>query len=62
MESPQENKILEADRVIETVEQLRQRIDERFPGSGLSGVCQTLVGISHQAKARVKWIQSPIIL
>ncbi|MCX7046190.1 MAG: hypothetical protein NTX50_11985 [Candidatus Sumerlaeota bacterium] len=62
MESPAENKILEADRVIETVEQLRQRIEERFAGSGLGRVCQTLVGIAHQAKARVLWIQSPIIL
>lgn len=51
---------LEADRLIETIQLLRQRIEERFPGSGLSQVCQQLLVIAKQAQERSEWISRPI--
>jgi hypothetical protein len=51
---------LDADSVARTVALLRGRIDERFPGSGLAGVCRELDRITVQARERAAWIAKPI--
>lgn len=43
---------LNPDRIIKTLETLGQRIAERFPGSGLSNVCDDLIGIAKQTSSR----------
>ncbi len=52
---------LKADSIVQTIEQLRKRISERFPASGLSRVCGELLQISRQTQARARWIAQPII-
>ena len=52
---------LNPEEVIATVGRLKQRIEDRFPGSGLGRVCLRLLEISHQASERAKWIERPII-
>lgn len=51
---------LRGDRIVETVEQLAQRIDERFPGSGLSGVCHHLQAVAAAAADDVPRLGRPI--
>jgi len=53
--------ILDADAVARTVALLSRRIEERFPGSGLSGVCRELDRITAQTRARAQWIGKPIL-
>lgn len=52
---------LQADEIIATVGRLKQRIDDRFPDSGLGRVCDHLHGISRQASERARWIKQPIV-
>jgi hypothetical protein len=47
------------DRVIETLEILGQRIEQRFPNSGLGRVCQELLEIARETQARCEWIARP---
>jgi len=55
-----ENKeILRADKLIRAVEQLRFRISERFPNSGLSKVCGTLLDVARVTDMRIAWIERP---
>ena len=54
-------KALDTDKIIRTVSSLTRRIQERFPESGLSGVCDQLLDIAHHAKERTEAIQKPII-
>jgi len=54
-------KALDTDKIIATVETLGHRIRERFPDSGLSGVCAQLLDISYHCKERTEEIQKPII-
>ena len=60
---PERPKVLALDpaKIVGTVEALSQRIEERFPQSGLSRVCRQLLDIAHQAKARAGWIAQPIV-
>ena len=51
---------LNPDKIVETIQQLAQRIRERFPDSGLFNVCVRLHEISAQAKQRSAWIDRPI--
>ena len=51
---------LRDDRIVETVARLQRRISERFPGSGLSALCEQLLGVARQASERSKWIGKPI--
>jgi hypothetical protein len=44
---------LNPDKIIETVSTLGQRIEERFPGSGLSRVCAELAAVAKDSKERV---------
>ena len=50
---------LDPDRILDTAETLSNRIRERFPASGLSGVAEQLVHLAGKAKARSAWIERP---
>ena len=49
---------LEADKIIETVKALRDRIEERFPGSGLGKVIGELQEVAEETVGWTRWIQS----
>jgi hypothetical protein len=51
---------LDPAKIIDTIEVLRNRIEERFPASGLGKVCREILRISEQAQARSKWIARPL--
>jgi len=50
---------LDPRRIVETVHGLHLRIEERFPGSGLSNVVADLHGIADETVSRTAWIQKP---
>lgn len=50
---------LNADKVVQTIEKLRNRIDDRFPESGLSKVVRELEDIAEVSKRRIAWISKP---
>jgi len=52
---------LDAAEIVRTIERLRNRIEERFPGSGLGSVCGQLFEISRRARERAEWIARPIL-
>ncbi len=52
---------LNPDKIIVTLEQLERRIEDRFPGSGLSRVCTELTGVARETKARVEAVAAPNI-
>lgn len=52
---------LDADKVLITVKQLGHRIDERFPGSGLSKIGKELVSISVILDHNSKTLKKPMI-
>ena len=52
---------LDPERIIATVESLRDRINERFPGAGLGRVAEDLLRISNLTVARVAWVARPLV-
>ena len=42
---------LDPEKIIETIERLSSRIDERFPDSGLGRVCKELLTIAVESQA-----------
>src|SRR2546421_8100130 len=50
---------LDPQKIIETVQALRARIEERFPDSGLGKVVAELLGVAQEAVAQTHWIQKP---
>jgi hypothetical protein len=48
-------------RIIETIQALGDRIEERFPGSGLARVARQQLGIARNTLARVDWVKKPIL-
>jgi len=50
---------LDPEKITETVEKLRRRIGERFPDSGLSGVCAELLKVTREAEERADRIGKP---
>ena len=52
---------LDADRIEATIETLRKRIDERFPGRGLSRLCQELLDIAREDRRSLSWVARPNI-
>jgi len=50
---------LDAQKIIETVKKLRERIERRFPESGLSKVVGELVRVAEETVSRTQWIQKP---
>jgi hypothetical protein len=53
---------LEAEKIIETVKALHDRIEERFPGSGLGKVIGELQQVAEETVGRTRWIQKPHLL
>ncbi len=52
---------LDGTRIVETLERLRQRIGERFPGSGLERVSGDLLSAASESMARVSDLRRPNI-
>jgi hypothetical protein len=52
---------LNPDHIIQTIAQIHDRIQERFPGSGLSKVAAELRQIADEAVARTDWISKPLL-
>ncbi len=52
---------LNAERIVETIDDLQVRIERRFPGSGLGNVCRELAQIAAKARERAAWIARPIM-
>jgi len=50
---------LDAERIAETAERLGKRISERFPGSGLSGVAESLQHEVVAAAETARWLAQP---
>ena len=50
---------LDSVKVIETIDNLSKRIDERFPQSGLHRISVELLEISRKARDRADWISQP---
>ena len=50
---------LEAEKIIETVKALHDRIEERFPSSGLGKVVAELQQVAEETVTRMDWIQRP---
>jgi hypothetical protein len=50
---------LDVDCTIKTLKQLSNRIQERFPGSGLGGVARELHATAGETRERVIWISRP---
>jgi len=52
---------LNPEHITRTIAQLRDRIQERFPGSGLGKVAEELQQIGDEAVARSQWIARPLL-
>lgn len=50
---------LDADQIVETLEQLRARIEERFPDAGLARVAAGLTDVAKLTKARAARLAQP---
>lgn len=50
---------LDSARTVETISRLGQRIDERFPDSGLSRLCKELLDIADDTREKCEWISRP---
>jgi hypothetical protein len=50
---------LDAEKIIETVRALHERIEHRFPGSGLGKVVFELQQVAEETMERARWIQKP---
>ncbi len=51
---------LDPDKIIETLDALRSRINDRFPGSGLGNVCAEVVGLARRTSRRIADVSQPI--
>lgn len=52
-------KTLDVEQVVATIGRLEKRIGERFPNSGLRGVCQEFQNIAANSKQQIDWIAKP---
>jgi hypothetical protein len=50
---------LDAEKVVATIAKLELRIEERFPGSGLSKVCNDLLTLGEQTSTRITDVARP---
>ena len=50
---------LDTEKVLHTIVRLQQRIDERFPESGLKQVCASFFDIAKDTQNRIQWIEKP---
>ena len=53
---------LDPTKLADTIERLADRVEERFPGSGLGRVCRELQEIAGRAAETATWIARPILL
>ena len=53
---------LDPQKIIDTVQALHERIEERFPGSGLGKVIAELLAVAKEAVGQTVWIQKPHLL
>ena len=51
---------MDGQKLIATIDQLRLRIADRFPDSGLGLVCDQLAQVACQAQQRAEWIMRPV--
>lgn len=51
--------ILDSKKIIKTLDLLSLRIEERFPGSSLAGVCRKLHDIGKETDDIISWIEKP---
>ena len=51
---------LDATKIVGTLNTLSQRIEERFPGSGLSRVVHELLAIARQTEKNVSYLRRPL--
>ena len=52
-------KELKIARISSTIEKLAARIDDRFPGSGISGVCKELHQCAQDIELKIQFIAEP---
>ena len=50
---------LNADKLVGTIKQLKLRINDRFPESGLEKVCDQFLNIARKSKEKAEWIAKP---
>jgi hypothetical protein len=50
---------LDSQKIIETVQMLKARIERRFPEAGLSKLASELLKVAEETVARTEWIQRP---
>ncbi len=50
---------LDATHIIGTIERLNHRIEERFPGAGLSGVGRDLFGLARECAREAELLGGP---
>ncbi len=51
---------LKPEEIVNTIARLQARINDRFPGSGLGGVCGELLIVAKNAQHRSEWISRPV--
>jgi hypothetical protein len=57
--APAKYRQLDSREIVDTVRVLHGRIEQRFPGSGLSKVVHELLRVADENVARTEWIQQP---
>jgi hypothetical protein len=55
-------RVLNSEKLQDKIQLLHQRIQERFPESGLSKVCQELQLVAGETDAECRWISKPQII
>ena len=50
---------LDPQKTISTLNTLAKRIDERFPGASLNGVCKEVSAIAFETCGRIAWVSRP---
>lgn len=53
---------LNADHIERTIETLQKRIEERFPGRGLSKLCARLLAVAREDREKMSWQMRPNLL
>ncbi|NIS29745.1 MAG: hypothetical protein GWN73_22885, partial [Actinobacteria bacterium] len=52
---------LDPERIVYTIAKLHRRIEERFPGSGLGSLCDSLRRIGEETRTRLDEVERPIL-